>query len=149
MENQPLESPVAVGPLECVRRIQQATNQHSLEALAECFHPDYQSQFPAHLERRFGGTTIMRRNWTQIFAEVPDIHSDLLAVAVDGDTVWAEWEWTGIRRDGDRYWWRGVTIQGVQQGRVVWVRLYMEPVQQAGAGPEAAIRPSASGRESA
>ena len=98
MENQALETQTASSPIECVRQIERAINEHSLEAMTECFHPDYQSQFPAHLDRAFGGTTRMRQNWTQIFADVPDIQAALLGATADGDTVWAEWEWTGTRR---------------------------------------------------
>ena len=139
-----MEEKTTSDPIDCVRHIQQAINQHSLEALTECFQPDYQSQFPAHLDRSFGGTAQMRQNWTQIFAGVPDIQAALLGATTDEDTVWAEWEWTGTRRDGARFWQRGVTIQGVQQGQVKWVRLYMEPVQDAGAGAgtNAAVRQS-------
>ena len=150
MDEQALATQTASDPIECVRHIQQAINQHSLEALTECFQPDYQSQFPVHLDRSFGGTAQMRQNWTQIFAGVPDIQAALLGATTDGDTVWAEWEWTGTRRDGARFWQRGVTIQGVQHGQVKWVRLYMEPVQdaEAGAGTNAAVRQSLAGRES-
>ena len=150
MDKQALGTQTASDPIDCVRHIQQAINQHSLEALTECFHPDYQSQFPGHLDRSFSGTDQMRQNWTQIFAGVPDIQAKLLGATADGDTVWAEWEWIGTRRDGARHWQRGVTIQGVQHGQVKWVRLYMEPVQdaEAGAGTNAAVRQSLAGRES-
>ena len=72
-------------PLECVMAIQAAINQHDLEALATCFDPDYKSEFPAHLGRRFRGHTQMRKNWSQIFATVPDLHADLLRSAGDGE----------------------------------------------------------------
>ena len=34
----------------------------------------------------------------------------------------------------------GVIIFGVRDERVAWARLYVEPVEQAGAGIEAAVR---------
>ena len=34
----------------------------------------------------------------------------------------------------------GVMVCGVRDGRVAWARLYMEPVEQAGAGIDAAVR---------
>ena len=123
-------------PLECVQAIQRATNQHDLEALAACFDPDYQSEFPVHLGRAFRGQAQMRKNWANIFAAVPDIHSDLLHAATDGDTIWAEWEWRGTRVDGNAFHHRGVTVQGVRHGLVVWVRMYMEPVQEAETGAD-------------
>lgn len=40
---------------------------------------------------------------------------------------------------------RGTTIQGVRHGRISWVRLYMEPVQE-GAGVDPGVRQSLAGR---
>ena len=34
----------------------------------------------------------------------------------------------------------GVMVCGVHDGRIAWARLYMEPVEQAGAGIDAAVR---------
>jgi hypothetical protein len=125
--------PTAPDPqaLDCVRAIQRAINDHDLEAMAACFDPLYQSQFPAHPERAFTGHAAMRQNWSKIFDLVPDIHAILLASVVSDETAWAEWEWIGTRRDGQPYHMRGVTIQEVRQGRVQRVRLYMEPVMAA------------------
>ena len=149
MENEAMATGVhnAFNPTECIRSIQRAINQHDLDALTACFDPDYHSEFPIHLDRAFHGHAQMRKNWSQIFGAVPDIHAVLLRSVADGETVWAEWEWTGTRLDGARFWMCGVTIQGVQQGRVVWVRLYMEPVQNAGAGSDAAVAQSVAGRQ--
>lgn len=116
-------------PLACITRLQQAMNDHDLEAMTSCFHPDYQSTFPAHPERAFQGHDSMRANWSGIFAGVPDLHTTLLRHAVDGETVWSEWDWQGHRRDGEPFRMAGITVQGVHDGRITWTRLYMEPVQ--------------------
>jgi len=42
----------------------------------------------------------VRRNWSQIFAGVPDLRARLPRMTVDGDTVWTEWDIAGTRRDG-------------------------------------------------
>ena len=34
----------------------------------------------------------------------------------------------------------GVMVCGVRDGRMAWARLYIEPVEQAGAGIDAAVR---------
>jgi len=34
----------------------------------------------------------------------------------------------------------GVIVFGIRDGRVAWARLYIEPIEQAGAGIEAAVR---------
>jgi ketosteroid isomerase-like protein len=138
MENKATTSARKVSsPTACIRGIQRAINQHDLNALTECFDADYQSEFPTHLGRAFRGHSQLRTNWSQIFGSVPGIQAELLRSAEHGDTVWAEWEWQGTRVDGAPFLLRGVTIQEVRDGRVVWVRLYMEPVEAAGSATDA------------
>jgi hypothetical protein len=124
----------------CMKRVEQAINDHDLDALAECFEPDYQSEFPAHLNRAFRGHPSMRKNWTQIFASVPDIHATLVRAVADGETVWTEWDWKGTRVDGEIFHHRGVTIQTVPQDRITRTWLYMEQVQNVGPEPGAVVR---------
>jgi len=123
-----------------MQRVAQAISAQDLEALTACFEPGYHSEFPAHPDRAFQGHAPMRKNWTQIFSAVPDIQAVLLRCIVEGDTVWSEWDWRGTRVDGAPFGQRGVTIQGVRQGRIAWARLYVETVEAAGAGTDAAIR---------
>ena len=125
------------GLLVAIERIREATNQHDLDALVACFAPEYQSTFPAHPDRAFQGHEQLQKNWSQIFRAVPNIQSELLRSAADGNTVWAEWEWTGTLVSGGPFLQRGVTIHGVDQGKTSWVRLYMEPVREGGPGIEA------------
>lgn len=131
-------------PAAVVQRLHAAINQHDLDALAACFAPDFQSEQPLHPDRAFRGREQMRSNWAQIFGGVPNIRADLVRLAVDGETVWAEWDWGGSRADGAPFALRGVTVQGVQNDQIAWVRLYMEPVQQ-GSGVDAAIRQTVTG----
>jgi ketosteroid isomerase-like protein len=112
-----------------VEQLQQALNSHNLEAFVDCFAPDYQSDQPIHPERAFQGAEQVRKNWTKMFQD-GDIHAELLRFAIDGDTVWAEWHWFGTNHDGGQFNMRGVTIMGVQADRIIWGRLYMEPVQE-------------------
>ncbi len=51
-------------------------------------------------------------------------------MTVDGDTVWTEWDIAGTRRDGAAHLMRGVAIFGVAEGRLAWVRFYLEPVEE-------------------
>ena len=125
---------------EVVARLRDAMNEHDLEALVDVFDPDVVSETPAHPQRTFRGSDQVRRNWEQIFAGVPDLHAELLAAVVHGDTVWSEWDWQGTRRDGSAHRMRGVTIQRFQGRRAVAVRFYMEPVEEAGPGAGEAVR---------
>ena len=99
-----------------MQRLQRATNDHDLEALVACFSADYRNETPAHPERGFTGREQVRANWTQIFAAIPDVTCEVLRCAVDGDTVWSEWEHRGTRPDGTPHLMRGVVIFGVDDG---------------------------------
>ena len=123
-----------------IGRIQQATNDHDLESLVACFDEGYVSEMPVHPARDFVGRDQVRRNWTQIFAAVPDIQSRLVRSTVTEETAWAEWEWSGTRRAGATHLMRGVTILGVGDGGAAWARFYMEPVDQGGPGVDGAVR---------
>ena len=127
------------GPTKVVADLINAINNHDLNAMAACFDPRYESEFPVHPDRSFRGHDQMLRNWSQIFAAIPDIKATMLSSALHDDSIWNEWEWSGTRRDGVNQVMRGVTIQGVKHGKIVWVRLYMEPVQ-VGSGADAAIQ---------
>ena len=133
------------GPMATIDRLVRATNQHDLESMAACFSEDYHNETPAHPARGFRGRAQVRRNWGQIFAFVPDIHVEVLRSAAMGDTVWTEWEMRGTRLDGAPHLMRGVSIFKVAGDEFTSVRFYLEPVEQAGAGIDAAVR-SALGR---
>jgi ketosteroid isomerase-like protein len=121
-----------------VQRIEAAINAHDLEALADCFEPDYPSDAPVHPARSFRGREQMRANWAQIFAAVPDISAASVRVVADGATSAAEWEWIGHRVDGAPLVLRGVTIQEGFE-RATWVRFYMEEVDRDPTGVGQAI----------
>lgn len=148
METQTDASPprvVDADPSAVIARIQRSVNAHDLDALVACFQPDYRSEQPLHPDRAFRGREQMRANWTQIFAAVPDITADVLRWALDGQTVWAEWDLRGTRRDGTPHHTAMVTIGGTQDGQISWMRLYMEPVST-GAGIDAAVQAGLAGR---
>jgi hypothetical protein len=99
------------------------------------FAPDYDSVQPAHPDRAFSGREQVRENWSAIFAGVPDFRSELVRRCAEGDTVWSEWRWQGTELDM-----AGVIVMGIRDEQIAWARLYVEPVEQAGAGIEAAVR---------
>ncbi len=131
-------TPLQVPPV--IERLHQAQNQHDLEAFLTCFDPEYQSEQPCHPDRAFGSRDQVRKNWSAIFASVPDFRSELLAAVTQDDHVWVEWRWYGTRRDNTRLEMRGVTIFGIQDDRIRSGRLYMEPVEEQGAGIDAAVQ---------
>ena len=66
---------------DLVARLLDATNAHDLERLVDCFTETYVNHTPAHPARGFTGRDQVRRNWTQIFATVPDLAARVLATA--------------------------------------------------------------------
>jgi hypothetical protein len=102
-------------------------NRHDLEAMLECFDPDYRSEQPLHPNRGFSGKEQVRKNWSRILDSFPDFEAQLLGHVSSEGTVWSEWRWsaTGLNMTG-------VTLLGVDEDRIVWGRLYMEPVEEGG-----------------
>ncbi|SRR5258708_27753744 len=126
-------------PLDTVERLVRATNDHDIEGVVSCFAQEYTLSAPTHPGRSFRGTDQVRRNWSQIFAAVPDIATRVLRAAVDGDTVWTEWEMSGTRRDGAPHLMRGVFIFGIADGHVRWGRMFLEPVEESAGDMNAAL----------
>ena len=126
-------------PASLVRRLAAATNAHDLDALVACFADDYLNETPAHPARGFRGAEQVRRNWAQLFAGIPDLSARILATAGAGDTVWAEWQMSGTRRDGTAHLMRGVIIFGVEAGKARSARFYLEPVEGISGGVDAQI----------
>ena len=113
-----------------IERLVAAQNAHDVDAFVACFAPDYRSEQPLHPDRAFTGTDQVRKNWTAIFAGVPDFTAALLASALEGDTVW----------DGSLLLSRGPMIFTLRDGKIAAGRLYVEPVQEGGQGIDAAVR---------
>jgi hypothetical protein len=136
---------VKVTPMEVLERLHRAMNQHDLEAFVACFDPDYTSEQPVHPNRGFGGREQVEKNWTAVFEGIPDFHAELLATAIVGDTLWSEWHWTGTRANEAPLDIRGVTLFGIQNGRIVSGRLYMEETEEAGGDIDETVRRLAEG----
>ena len=110
-------------------RLRDVTNAHDLDGIVDCFRHDYALTAPCHPSRGFVGTEQVRRNWSGLFAAVPDLRVDVLANHVDGDTVWSEWEMRGTRPDGALHLMRGVIVFEVSDGRAAAARFFVEPVE--------------------
>ena len=123
-----------------VERVREAMSARDIDALLACFAEDYRSDQPAHPDRAFGGREQVRENWSAIFAGVPDFAAELVDATASGDVEWSEWRWRGTHADGTRLDMAGVIVAGVRDGRLAWARLYVEPVEQGGAGIRAAVR---------
>lgn len=114
-------------------------NAHDIDAFVALFASDYDSRQPAHPDRAFVGRDQVRTNWSAVFAGVPDFRAELVATAVEAETLWSEWRWHGTHEDGSPLEMAGVIVCGVQAGALRWARLYIEPVEQGGAGIDAVV----------
>ncbi|MGH3497637.1 MAG: nuclear transport factor 2 family protein [Nocardioidaceae bacterium] len=132
--------------VKVVERLLAATSEHDIDALVECFASDYVNETPAHPQRGFGGRDQVRRNWTAIFAGVPDITARVKASAIDGSWVWTEWEMGGTRRDGAPHAMAGVIIFDVRDDHIVSARFYLEPVEVTSGDVNAAVERAMEGR---
>jgi ketosteroid isomerase-like protein len=121
--------------MSVVERLDAALNARDIEAMVALLAPDYDSVQPAHPDRAFTGRDQVHKNWSAMFAGVPDFRSELIRTCADGDTVWSEWRWQGTDLDI-----AGVIVMGIRDEEIAWARLYVEPIEQAGAGIEAAVR---------
>jgi len=131
---------MTLSPLQVIERLAQASSDHDLDGIVRCFAPDYVNETPAHPLRGFQGREQVRRNWAQILGGVPDLQARLLAVAVDGETVWSEWLMAGTRRDGAAHEMRGVNIFHVTDGLIQDARFYLEPVERGSGSVDDAVR---------
>ena len=69
----------------------------------------------------------------------------MVSSVVSGDAVWAEWAWSGTRRDGQAHDMRGITVTTVRGGVITAARFYMEPVVRDDVGIDDAVE-QATGR---
>ncbi len=130
--------------MSVVERLDAALNARGIDAMVALFAPDYDSVQPAHPDRAFSGREQVRENWSAIFAGVPDFRSQLVRTSTDGDTVWSEWHWRGTGLEI-----AGVIVMGIRDEQIAWARLYVEPVELAGAGIDAAVEEMTGGAETA
>ncbi|GAA6619237.1 nuclear transport factor 2 family protein [Scytonema sp. NUACC26] len=110
-------------------KMETAINAHDIDTFVNCFVNDFVSEQPVHPERNFTGVEQVRKNWTDLFAQVPDLCVELVAHTIAGDIGWSEWLWQGKHTNGTELNMRGVIVVGLRENTIAWARLYMEPVQ--------------------
>jgi ketosteroid isomerase-like protein len=111
-----------------IRRLCAAIERRDMQALLDCFAPDYRSEQPLHPHDAYEGRAQIERTWSRPLRDARDLDVDLLRWAVDGDVIWTEWRWRGTWPNGTSFELAGVIIFGVADDHIVWGRLYMEPL---------------------
>ncbi len=129
-----------------VRRMVAAACLHDLEGMVSQFAPDYENVTPAHPARGFKGSAQVRKNWSALFAALPDLTVTVHdATAGPDGTVWMEWSNRGTRPDGSVTSSVGVAIFSVRDDRIGAARFYLEPIEHVSGDVNAAIRAAAGG----
>src|SRR5205823_844047 len=112
----PVSARQLTGPQDVAVALAEAMNAHDIDAFVALFAPDYDSRQPAHPDRAFVGRDQVRTNWSAVFAGVPDFRAEVVATAVEAETLWSEWRWHGTQRHGSPLEMAGVIVCGVQAG---------------------------------
>ena len=123
-----------------LERLVDAVNSHDLPSLVACFAADYRNQTPVHPARGFRGRDQVHRNWTQLFAGIPDIRARVRRSVLRGSTAWTEWQLVGTRPDSTTFEMAGVVIFEVTDDLIQSATFYLEPVEQTSGDVNAAIR---------
>ena len=126
--------------LDILQRLTAAQNAHDVDAMVACFHEDYRSEQPLFPSRNFDGVAQVRTNWSAVLGTIQDFRAEIVRSAPGGDTAFAEIHWTGTKQDGSSLDERGVVIAGARDGRIAWLRLYVDEVERDGAGIDAVVR---------
>ncbi|MDQ0665360.1 ketosteroid isomerase-like protein [Arthrobacter ulcerisalmonis] len=123
-----------------VRRMLAAANRHDLEAMVSEFAEDYQNTTPVHPDRSFTGSAQVRKNWTALFAGLPDLTLTVHDAATGpGGKIWMEWSNRGTRPEGSVQRAAGVSILTVRDGKIAAAHFYLEPVEHESGDVDAAI----------
>lgn len=124
---------------DVIDRLVAAMNAHDLDGASGLIDVNYRSEQPAHPGRAFVGRAQMRANWEAMFAGIPDFRAEVRRSVRDGNSVWSEWRWSGIRSDGQIFEMSGVTIFEIAADRIVAGRLYLEEVERDDTGVEQTV----------
>ena len=124
-----------------VRRMFSAAQRRDLDAMVAEFADDYVNITPNHPARSFTGSAQVRKNWSALFAGLPDMTVTVLDSATGtGGNVWVEWGSQGTRLDGSAVEQAGVAIFSLRNDRIAAVRFYLEPVERDPADVNAAVQ---------
>ena len=113
-----------------LEQMRSALDAHDLDAFVEFFREDYVGERPRHPGAKISSREDVRNNWAEVISDVPDLRVEVPAAVEDGNRIWSEWRAYGTAPSGSMLELRGVIIFGIQDGRVAWSRMYLEPVEQ-------------------
>jgi predicted ester cyclase len=101
------------GNAELVRRAFEALNQHDTTPLKQFWTADTVERFP---DRTCRGPEQIASYFEDVFAAIPDLHMEVIAIAEQGEDVFVHWRFTGTHRGplmGIQATGRRVAIDGI------------------------------------
>lgn len=110
-------------------KMEAAINAHDIDTV-NCFAPDFVGEQSVHPEQNFTGAEQVRKNWTALFAQVPDLQAKLITHTIADELGWSEWHWQGNHTNGTELDMRGVVVVGLRENAIAWARLCMEQLAQ-------------------
>jgi ketosteroid isomerase-like protein len=113
---------------QALDRLSDAISSGDPARVASCFTSDFRAELPQHPERNFVGAEQVRANWTAIFHNWPNLTARVLRTAVNGPEIWSEWEMTNDDKAGNPVVFAGPVILTTHDGKINWVRFYLDPV---------------------
>jgi hypothetical protein len=109
--------------------LREAINTHDPEQVRACFSRAYRCEMPMHPSQAFEGNERVAENYRLIFAQVPDLHAEVLRSCTGQDEIWSEWEMHGHTGAGDEVFMRGCVIATADEdGHITWTRFYLDRV---------------------
>ena len=123
-------------------RLQQATNDHDLDALVDCFAAEYRTRRRRIRAVRSKEPSRSAATGGRSSSSFPMCGPACSGMRSTGSDVWSEWEMSGTRVDGTPHLMRGVIVFGLQGERAASARFYLEPVDQTGSTVDDAVRRS-------
>lgn len=109
-------------------RLREAIDSGDAAQVASCFTADFRAELPHHPERNFTGAEQVHANWTAIFHIAPHLTARVLRTAVNGSEIWSEWEMADVDKPGAPVVFAGPVILTTRDGKINWVRFYLDPV---------------------
>ncbi|TDT78690.1 ketosteroid isomerase-like protein [Arthrobacter sp. AG258] len=129
-----------------VRRMLAAAGRHDVEDMVSQFADDYRNTTPVHPARSFSGSAQVRKNWTALFAGLPDLTLTVHDAATGPDgKLWLEWSNRGTRPDGSVQRAAGVAIFTLRHDKIAAAQFYLEPVDQDSGDVNQAVREAIQG----
>jgi len=122
-----LSTPIPSDP-GALDRLRDAIDSGDAAKVAGCFTADFRAELPQHPERNFVGTKQVRANWTAIFNSSPHLAARVLRTAVNGAEIWSEWEMSDLDKPGAPVVFAGPVILTTRDGKINWVRFYLDPI---------------------